>query len=94
MFVCFIRIGLIVMAIVIGEVSRRRCKRLKRKFEVLGLYYDQVELMPEPNPYYPDLIGNLRLALNRKDWDEAYLIEDSYYGLQSPSPRARGWRWE
>jgi hypothetical protein len=80
-----IQIGLIIMGSIICISSLRKFNRLKRKIQVLSLYYKEVgepDSARDSNTIYPTLIEDLRHALNRKDWDEAYIIEKKYKSLK------------
>jgi hypothetical protein len=75
-----LRIGLIAMGSIVGIIDILRFNRLKSKMRLLLLYYEEVE-KSYPNEIYPAVINDLRQALARKDWNEAYLIEIKYNRL-------------
>lgn len=74
--VLIIRAGLIALSVVVGVLTYRRYDRIKYRFGILELYYEQVESRVYSKS--GQIIDDLRLALNRQDWDEAFTILGNY----------------
>lgn len=55
-------------------LTYRRYNRLKSYFDVLNFYYDEIKTRVY-NRKDELLVDDLRLALNRKDWNEAHAIK-------------------
>lgn len=71
-----IRIGLMIFGLAIFILTFRRYNRLKKRFPVLELYYTQVESRIYQGK--SEITNDLRLALNRKDWEAAFSIMRKY----------------